>query len=153
MRWFYLIPNQKIISPTGELLWLSHSKTDMKAAKNHQLMIVSKCLLHPSAPGMGEASPLVIYPPKTSPYFPLSPATPDLVSFSSPPSPKSFPNLVPLFPTFSSLEHNLKRRESLCDCWHQTFLSSEEERVSETELKFGPGTSRPIHLLLAESMK
>ena len=51
-------------------------------------------------------NPLVIYPPKSSPHFPLSPATPDFVSFSSPPSPKSFPNLVPLFPT----EHVVKRK-------------------------------------------
>lgn len=63
--------------------------------------------------GMGEATRVwfneessVIYPPKTSPYFPLSPATPDLVSFSSPPSPKSFPHLVPLFPT----ENVVKRK-------------------------------------------
>lgn len=169
MRWFYLIPNQKIISPIGELLWLSHSETDMKTAKNHQLMTVSKCLLHPSAQGRGEAT-TVWFNEESSCYLP----TKVLSTF---PSFSSYSWLCKFFISsiskvlsqscsslsnrarckekiFSSLEpHNLKRRESLCDCWHQSFLFSEEERVSETELKLGPGTSRPIHLLLVESTK
>ena len=76
-----LVPtgNQKIVSPTAELMWWSHSDTYVEAAEDSQLMVVSKCLSFHSLRERKKqqqfiltTSPLNVHPPKTSLYVPLS---------------------------------------------------------------------------------
>lgn len=106
-------------------------------------MIMSKTLPQPTAPGDGV--PLINYLLKTSPHS--SSFSRCSFNFSFPPPLKFFPNPNPLLLTEHVVDRNhlsllihMPGKKNLYGHLFQTSHFSDEERVSETELKSGPGT-------------